>query len=650
MGHTFISYARVDEDFVSLLASALETAGIAIWLDRRIAAGRHFDDVIDAALDSASAVIVVWSESAVLSQWVRAEASEGLKRRILIPITIDGSRIPLEFRRLQTLDFRSWNARADAREFRLLLDALRTHLDASQTGSLSAEHGASTLSAGAAAKDWSKAKQPHFHRRSIASALLAVLLLAGAVSYNFLGSSDVEEPVIAIGKVNALGPHVPDGLSESFRDELANTLGTEGEVVSLPDQGPVGAATMVLTATIIRSQENLRFAVHLRKAQNGEVIFSQAVDRPYVDSAVGAHQAAVQIAGIIGCGLSAKEYTSLDPKIRSLKFELCQAERDERGSELRKLVIARRLTDLAPHVSDAWSNRALYAASVSENESNPGLAEEASMAAKKALAIDPRNSTAYLAYALLESDQHLAKQESQIRQAIRVCGDRNCADEYDYLGWQLLWAGRVDEGVKAFSSAHRMAPYEPAVVRDYAEALYAAGDYVNANRLVATTAQNWPTHEGLKSLWLRTALATGRFEDVKILSANSHRGQLGETFKAALNAIATNDIPSMGRITDDLLRLSKNNLEAGDQLFLVAVLLKLRRPHAAIAVAVELARQRELSDVLFWKSLDGARGGPVFTKAVNDLQLPRYWRDTGKRPDFCRRSPDAQQLCSLLKG
>ena len=131
MGHVFISYARADREYAVKLAQMLEDVGLSIWLDDRIAPGSHFDETIESALDSAEKVVVIWSASSVKSQWVRAEAGEGLRRGVLIPVAVDLSKIPLEFRRVQALDFSRWSGLADAPEFRSLERYLRESSPAS---------------------------------------------------------------------------------------------------------------------------------------------------------------------------------------------------------------------------------------------------------------------------------------------------------------------------------------------------------------------------------------------------------------------------------------------------------------------------------------------------------------------------------------
>jgi hypothetical protein len=120
----FISYASADRSVAQALASALSQKGLAIWWDRTIPPGKSFDEVIETALTRAKCVVVLWSKSSVASDWVKVEAADAAKRRILIPALIEESTIPLEFRRLQAADLIGWQGSTDHPGFQSLTDSI----------------------------------------------------------------------------------------------------------------------------------------------------------------------------------------------------------------------------------------------------------------------------------------------------------------------------------------------------------------------------------------------------------------------------------------------------------------------------------------------------------------------------------------------
>jgi len=128
MSDVFLSYAREDQARAEALADALQAQGLSVWWDRHIVAGLTFDDVIEDELDSAGSVIVLWSAASVGSEWVRAEASAAAERGVLIPVSLDGQRPPLEFRRKQTVSLADWTGGADHPGFVQVLHAIRQRM------------------------------------------------------------------------------------------------------------------------------------------------------------------------------------------------------------------------------------------------------------------------------------------------------------------------------------------------------------------------------------------------------------------------------------------------------------------------------------------------------------------------------------------
>lgn len=124
MADVFISYAREDLERVRPIVRLLEGAGWSVFWDRTIPPGMTWRQFIGKALDDATCVIVVWSESSVVSDWVIEEADDGRQRKILIPITIEVVKPPLGFRSFQHGDFSEWRGDAEHKMAKNLLKSI----------------------------------------------------------------------------------------------------------------------------------------------------------------------------------------------------------------------------------------------------------------------------------------------------------------------------------------------------------------------------------------------------------------------------------------------------------------------------------------------------------------------------------------------
>lgn len=112
-GHIFISYKREDADTANLVRMALQAHGMKVWWDEKLQTGQHWEGVIDQALRDASVVVVLWSELAVNSDWVKQEASFAKLSDNLVQARIRDCSIPPQFAAIMAADLRSWNKRED---------------------------------------------------------------------------------------------------------------------------------------------------------------------------------------------------------------------------------------------------------------------------------------------------------------------------------------------------------------------------------------------------------------------------------------------------------------------------------------------------------------------------------------------------------
>jgi len=109
----FLSYNREDAEVARRFADAFADAGLDVWWDATLRSGEAYDEVPEAALRGARAVVVLWSPRSVVSRWVRAEASIADENGTLVPAKIEACSLPVMFRLTQTADLAHWQGAAD---------------------------------------------------------------------------------------------------------------------------------------------------------------------------------------------------------------------------------------------------------------------------------------------------------------------------------------------------------------------------------------------------------------------------------------------------------------------------------------------------------------------------------------------------------
>ena len=148
MADIFISYAREDVEPARRLAAELKKRGWSVFWDRRIPAGRRFEDVIEEELRAAGCVIVLWSTAANKSKWVRDEAREVGKRNVLVPALIEAVEPPMGFRSIQAANLIDWQGEGTHEGFEWLLEDIRRYGPPSPRAPVSEQKDLAVMGAG----------------------------------------------------------------------------------------------------------------------------------------------------------------------------------------------------------------------------------------------------------------------------------------------------------------------------------------------------------------------------------------------------------------------------------------------------------------------------------------------------------------------
>ena len=104
MTDVFISYKREERARCLSIHDALVELKLSVWFDAHIEPGTDFDREIEREVRGAGAVLVLWSELAADSDWIRAEARTGRQSERLVAARLDDCLPPLEFASVQAVD------------------------------------------------------------------------------------------------------------------------------------------------------------------------------------------------------------------------------------------------------------------------------------------------------------------------------------------------------------------------------------------------------------------------------------------------------------------------------------------------------------------------------------------------------------------
>lgn len=298
----FLSYARADRKRALPVIAALEKAGIRVWWDGLLEGGDTFLPTTEAALESADAVVVLWSRTSIDSHWVRDEATRGRDRRRLVPLSIDGSHAPLGFRQFQVIDISKWRGKPDAPEIAAAIRAVAAL--AGRPSQLPIQN---------------KAAGPSRRALLVGAGSMAALAAGGLIAWRGMlpGGSVAADNSIAVIPFSNLGDpaeaYFSAGLSEELRTALArdpalrisaptSSAGfrdASGDVLKIAKE--LGVAH-VLRGSVRRGAERIRITVELLTGKDANLAWTHTLDRPFSD--VLAMQ--VEIAAIVARALSAE--------------------------------------------------------------------------------------------------------------------------------------------------------------------------------------------------------------------------------------------------------------------------------------------------------------------------------------------------------
>lgn len=131
MKDVFIACADPDAPRAGRLIRALERAGFSVWTHADLPGGENWRAQVEAALESATSVVVLWTKHSVGpgGEFVRDEARWARERGRLVPVFFENVDPPLGFGELQSVDLTRWGGSHRNPSFKDLCAAIRARAE-----------------------------------------------------------------------------------------------------------------------------------------------------------------------------------------------------------------------------------------------------------------------------------------------------------------------------------------------------------------------------------------------------------------------------------------------------------------------------------------------------------------------------------------
>lgn len=486
----FLSYAHDDESQARKIAQALEQAGFTVWWDELIEGGAAYARSISSALESADAIIVLWSATAVESDWVRDEAAKGRERQRLIPLSLDGVLPPLGFGQYQVIDFKSWRGSPHSKAFDQLERAIVAAVGKRPTGNRRAG--------------------PSISRRKMmiaGSATAAVVVVGGAflaIDRGLIGG-DEEPPSIAVLPFKNLSgdpeqAYFAEGLTEEVRAALVRieplrVLASTSSQMVEKEQGDIKSVarklglSFLLGGSVRRSGEIFRISTELTDGQTGFSLWSKTVDHRLTD--IFAVQA--EIARTVAQALSIRMATdqpapggtgNVEAFEHYLKGKALYNLAKDEDSDRRALAHLDMAIAADPNFAMAHAARSRLLASIASNHASANalkpLYDGAIAEARRAVELAPLLAEGHLAlgYALFAGRLDVKGARPSYDKAYRF--GRGNADIVLLYALYSARTRRFAEARDAIERALTLDPLNPRAHRAAGTIAYASGRYADA--------------------------------------------------------------------------------------------------------------------------------------------------------------------------
>ena len=504
---------------------------------------------------------------------------------------------------------------------------------------------------------------------ALAAAVLAVLIVAAAMLWIGRGSVAEAHPPIRVAvqsfdtistsqDTRSLARRIPNQIVNEFGDSQIETVLADGS------RKVAGAAPGLFVTGLLRDEAlDVIVDVRVEDGASRAAIWSMEFRRDRREAAYLPGEIAARVADIVNMAIFAR---TADPPLTdvaglSALLQTTDAIRDAQGGAWAQMVEnAQGL--VARHPEFAFGHSVLAAAyaeaahSIDVPEQAEAMRNAARREANLTLRMDPQDAGAYAVLRIIEPTYNYAAREAILLRGIKLARHPKepLAALYSYEGTLLSSVGRLREALSfqliARANDEWGPPKTAKLVHNYAN----LGNLGAARTWLRMGLQRWPNHSAVRAAQLYLAAFLERPADgLAILDAMDANKRAGDNRTAVWRKFVEARAARSARVTDETVPMIGSAADAGDipretEIMMLAGLGKTRLAFAAANRALD--RQRLDPRFLFTPVMRDFRRDPAFVDLAARMGLVRYWRETGKRPDFCRDQSAASECGPRLQA
>jgi TolB-like protein len=454
MKDVFLSYNREDQSRARLFAEAFESEGLSVWWDVTLRSGEAYDEVTEAALRGAGAVVVLWSPRSVVSRWVRAEATLADRIKTLVPAMIEACERPIMFELTQTPDLTHWQGDPSDAVWRGFLDDVRRHVAAHAPPPSGAATQPQAMDSGNILR--ATAEAPAANRQIGKRPTLAILPFT-----NRAGDDDGFGEAIAADITSALSRG--RGLRLIANSAIAKLSEKE------PDIRRIGAALgadYVMEGNVRKLGNTLRVTAQLLEAKTGAILWTEKFDHADGELIELLDDLTDDVSRHLGVQIQKIEWeraikkTEAETPWDAMKRSWALIPRMLPDGLREAVLHARRAVELAPDLAQAVSNLGLLLGLLYQRTGsrNPELLEEALLHCDRAVKLNPNHGTVLVQASLVRyyaQDWEMSLQLSE--RSVEI--NPNLADALQALAGAYTRVERYDEAIALLDRADHDAPH-----------------------------------------------------------------------------------------------------------------------------------------------------------------------------------------------